>query len=177
MQRRQTRAPKDRLKPIGVQLLRSKRWLPHWQQGGATYFVTFRAASVELTAELRAIVLSAARHFDGQRYTLWAAVVMPDHVHLLLTPRESEPGQCWSLASILHSVKGYAAKEVNRRLGRAGAVWMQESFDRMTRDEEEFREKWAYIRNNPVTKALCERADDWDALYERVPEYPPGGTG
>ena len=176
MQRRQTRAPKDRLKPIGVELLQSKRWLPHWQQGGATYFVTFRA-SVELSPKLRAVVLSAARHFDGKRYTLWAAVVMPDHVHLLLTPREVEPGQWWSLSSILHSVKAYTAKEVNCRLGRAGAVWMQESFDRIVRDEEEFREKWTYIRNNPLTRALCERADDWDALYERASEYTPGGTG
>ena len=98
-------------------------------------------------------------------------------MHLLLTPREAEPGQWSSLSSILHSVKAYTAKEVNRRLGRAGAVWMQESFDRMMRDEEEFREKWAYIRNNPVTRALCERADDWDALYERASEYPPAGTG
>ena len=176
MQRRQTRAPRDRLKPIGVELLQSKRWLPHWQQGGATYFVTFRA-SVELSPELRAVVLSAARYFDGQRYTLWAAVVMPDHVHLLLTPREVEPGQWWSLSSILHSVKAYTAKEVNRRLGRAGAVWMQESFDRMIRDEDEFLKKWAYIRNNPVMDALCERVEDWNALYERAAEHAPGGTG
>lgn len=171
------RAPKDRLKPIAAEFVQSKRWLPHRQQAGSAYFVTFRAAGVDLSPELRAIVLSAARHFDGQRYTLWAAVVMPDHAHLLLTPHEREPGQWWSLSSILHSVKGYAAKEVNRRLERSGAVWMQESFDRIVRDDQEFAQKWGYIRNNPVKRALCERADDWDALYERVAEKPPAGTG
>lgn len=168
MERRQTQSPRDRLKPIGAQLHQPKRWLPHWQQGGSTYFVTFRAAGVELSPELRVMVLNAARHFDGQRYTLWAAVVMPDHVHLLLTPHEREPRQWWSLSSILHSVKGYTAKEVNRRLGRSGSVWLQESFDRIVRDEEEFVGKWAYIHNNPLKKGLCEHADDWDAIYERA---------
>lgn len=177
MAHRPVRPPQDRLEPVGSELQRCRRWLPHWQQGGATYFVTFRSLSVELSKEHRGLVLHAALHFDQQRYTLWAAVVMPDHVHLLLTPLEREPGQWWSLSSITHSLKAYTAKQVNAGLRRSGALWMQESFDRIVRDEEELVEKWQYIRSNPVKRGLCERAQDWDAFYERTAEWPPVGTG
>jgi putative transposase len=139
--------------------------------------VTFRTVGVELSEELRATILGALRYFDDQRYTLWAAVVMPDHAHLLLTPLEQEPGRWWSLSRILHSLKAYTAKEVNARFQRLGVVWMQESFDRIVRDEAELIEKWQYIRNNPIKRGLCERAEDWDALYERVGERSGGGTG
>ncbi len=54
---------------------------------------------------------------------------------------------------------------------------MQESFDRIVRDEAEFVEKWRYVRNNPVTRGLCAQAEDWEALYERAAERPSGGTG
>jgi putative transposase len=177
MTRRQSRPPHDRLSAIGAELARTRRWLPHWQQGGATYFVTFRAPAVEVTKELRPVVLSAIRYFDGRRYTLWSAVVMPDHVHVLLTPLEAEPGRWWSVSSILHSLKSYTANQVNARLQRTGVVWMQESFDRIVRDEGEFIEKWQYIRNNPVKRGLCERAEEWDGFWERAAGWPAGGTG
>jgi putative transposase len=174
---RSHRAPKDRLKPIGADLIQTRRWLPHWQQGGATYFVTFRTATVEPSTDLRSVVLSGVRHFDDRRYTLWATVVMPDHAHLLLAPLEQESGQWWSLSSIMHSLKAHSAKQVNQRLQRSGAVWMQESFDRIIRDADELVEKWQYIRNNPVKRGLCQRPEDWDAFYERSTAPLTSGTG
>ena len=177
MAHQHARQLQDRLGPVGPDLRQTRRWLPHWQQGGATYFVTFRTVGTTLPRELRAIVLSALRYFDGQRYTLWAAVVMPDHVHLLLTPHEQQPGRWWSMSRILHSLKAYTAKQLNAALQRSGTVWMQESFDRIVRDEAEFVEKWQYIRNNPVKRGLCEHPEDWDALYERAYERLAGGTG
>jgi putative transposase len=102
---------------------------------------------------------------------------MPDHVHLLLTPLERQSGRWWSLSSILHSLKGYTAKQVNTRSQHTGVVCMQESFDRIVRDEDEFIEKWRYIRNNPVRRGLCEPAEEWDAFWERGVERRPGGTG
>jgi len=136
--------------------------------GGSTYFVTFRTEDLELPSEARKLVLKACRHFDGQRYTLWTAVVMPDHVHLLLQPKEQEPGQWWSLSAILHSIKSFTANQINKLLKREGTVWQDESFDRIVRDEEEFLEKWNYIRNNPVKRELCSEPESWDAFYEKV---------
>lgn len=74
------------------QLIKTKRQLPHWQMGGSTYVVTFRSRGPNLPPEARKIVLEACRYFDNTKYLLWAAVVMPDHVHLLFTPKEKAQG-------------------------------------------------------------------------------------
>ncbi|HXG17911.1 MAG TPA: DUF1156 domain-containing protein [Methylomirabilota bacterium] len=154
--------------PVQGDLFITRRNLPHWQMGGSTYFVTFRTKNLELPSEARKLVLEACRHFDGQRYTLWTVVVMPDHVHLLLQPKEQEPGQWWSLSDILHSIKSFTANQINKLLKHEGRVWQDESFDRIVRDEEEFLEKWNYIRNNPVKRGLCSEPEAWDAFYEKV---------
>ena len=152
----------------------TRRNLPHWQLGGSTYFVTFRTKSAELTSEYRNIVLAACRYFERQRYKLWALVVMTDHVHILLQPLEREKGQWWSLSSILHSIKSFSAKSINAASGRQGFIWQDESFDRIVRDEDEFLEKWNYIRNNPVKNGLSATPEEWDGFYEN---NNGGGTG
>jgi len=68
----------------------------------------------------------------------------------------------------LHSIKSFASNQINKRLNRSGSVWLDESFDRIVRDEQEFLEKWNYIRMNPVKKGLCELPQDWQALFERT---------
>jgi REP element-mobilizing transposase RayT len=154
------------LRPVHDELLVTRRNLPHWQVGGSTYFITFRTKDVTLPPAARRIVVEACRHFDGKRYVLWTAIVTPDHVHLLLRPKEVEPGRWWSLANILNSIKGFTARRINHLLGREGPLWMDERFDRIVRDEAELIEKWQYIRMNPVKKGLCEKPEDWDALHE-----------
>ncbi len=148
------------------QLIKSKRLLPHWQLGGSTYFITFRAKISNLPPMARQIVLEACCHFDGTKYRLWAAVVMPDHVHLLLTPMEISGGGYYSLAEIVHSLKSFTSKRINRLLHRHGTLWQEDYFNRIVRDEGEFLEKWNYIRNNPVKKEFCQEPQEWDAFYE-----------
>jgi REP element-mobilizing transposase RayT len=161
--------------PVGDQeLLRSRRNLPHWQFGGSTYFVTFRTEELDLIPEARNIVLDACRHFDGNRYTLWSAVVMPNHVHLLVQPKEMENGK-WHSLSAMHSIKSFTAKKVNDLLKREGSVWQDESLDRIIRDEAEFLEKWNYIRNNPIKNGLVDSPDEWIGFYE-ITGKMPGAT-
>ena len=81
--------------------------------------------------------------------TLHAAVVMPDHVHLLLTPFETESGASVALGEILHSIKSFSANEVNKQERRTGPLWLDERWDRMVRTEKEFIETWEYIETNP----------------------------
>ncbi|MCC6698291.1 MAG: transposase [Candidatus Hydrogenedentes bacterium] len=98
--------------------------------------------------ENRAIVEDALRGFDGLRYCLDEFVVMPNHVHALVTPIGGH-----TLSSIVKSWKSYSAKAINRRRGSSGALWQKESFDHIVRSPvslERFRE---YIRNNPKPRA------------------------
>ncbi|WP_194722828.1 hypothetical protein [Noviherbaspirillum malthae] len=52
----------------------------------------------------------------------------------------------------MHSWKSFTANRLQREHGRVGAVWQQESFDRIVRDEAEWLEKIQYIMNNPLKR-------------------------
>ena len=106
--------------------------------------------------ELAAIVAAALRHGDGARYDLQAFVVMPNHVHVLLTQR---PGA--RLAEIVQGWKGWSAKAINRERGTAGSVWQRDYFDRFMRDDRHAAATLAYIENNPVVAGLVAAARDW----------------
>src|SRR5690606_19456972 len=78
--------------------------------------------------EVASVVREALLFHHGAKYELVAWVIMPNHVHLLLRPREGV-----HLPDILHSIKSYTAQKANRILGRSGAFWQRESFDRYIR--------------------------------------------
>jgi REP element-mobilizing transposase RayT len=131
-----------------------KRNLPHLEISLATYFITFRCrGKVTLPAAARDIVLSALHYWNGQRIELDAAVVMPDHVHAIFRVMDGS-----DLSAILHSIKSFSASAVNRLMGTNGSLWLDESFDHIIRHEQEWEEKIAYVRNNPVKRGLVA---DW----------------
>ena len=94
--------------------------------------------------------------FDGKKYRLINWVIMPNHVHILIKPLQSN-----TLASIMHSIKSYTAHEANKILDRNGSFWSKEYFDRYMRDYEHFVKTIAYIHNNPVKAGLCKDYRDW----------------
>jgi len=91
----------------------SRRHLPHLELPDSYYFTT-TCTKVRgiLTPQERDTVLAAIRFMDGKKYTLDAAVVMPDHFHLLLHPIQKEDGGYYSLSEIFHSIKSYSAKRI-----------------------------------------------------------------
>ena len=139
----------------------TKRNLPHLQAPEFTYFVTFRCRrGLSLPEAAREIALSAIRHWDGVRLDLDAAVVMPDHVHLILRILGG-----WSLNAVLQSVKGYSARSINALLSRKGPFWLDESFDHVIRHAQELEEKIDYIRQNPVTRGLAASSREYRWLW------------
>ena len=98
--------------------------------------------------EIAILVRSCLRHGDRSDYDLHAWVIMPNHVHLLLTPHNA-------VFSFLRRLKGYSAREANRLLGRTGQpFWQDESYDHCVRSGEEFRRIERYIISNPVQAGL-----------------------
>ncbi len=135
--------------------------LPHWQLGGSVYLSTFRSARGALPEIALNQVLVHIRHDCGRRYDLHLAVAMPDHVHLIIQPRERTAGEWFDLAEIFKGIKGSSARRINLLLGTSGQVWQQETFDRLIRDAAEFDEKMTYMWNNPVKAGLVNSAEDW----------------
>lgn len=146
----------------------SRRNLPHWQQPGAVYFITWRCQKGKvLSPEERTITLKALCHWDGKKWTLYAAVVLPDHVHVLAQPLCQDDAGAYDLGEILHSIKRFSARQINQARGKQSSLWQDERFDRIVRDEAEFLEKWNYIRNNPLKQDLVSRPEDYPWLYEK----------
>ena len=134
----------------------SERHLPHIEDPGATYFVTFRLRAGQLNSAERAVVLDTCRYWHGKKMTVHAGVIMPDHAHLLITPHEVSPGEWIALGEILQSIKGYSARQINKTRGTRGSLWLDESWDRIVRNEKEFKERWEYIEENPAKADLGE---------------------
>jgi putative transposase len=115
--------------------------------------------------EVVQIVVNAIQ--DGQmkfgRYQLHAYVAMPNHVHLLVTPRV--PNAEW-----LGPLKGFTGAMANRALGRNGAFWQDESYDHLVRDAREFARIKAYIECNPVRACLAVRPEElaWSSASARL---------
>jgi REP element-mobilizing transposase RayT len=99
-----------------------------------------------------------------QRYQLHAYVVMPNHVHLLVTPRVV--AKRW-----LAPLKGFTAWRANELLDSRGrAFWQAESYDHLVRSEAAFDRIRAYIEENPVKAGLVSEAPEhpWSSAASRL---------
>jgi len=140
-----------------------KRNLPHVETTLATYLITFRCrGKISLPGPARDIVLSALRYWDSRRIELDAAVVMPNHVHAIFRVIDNS-----ELSAILYSIKSYSANAVNRFMGANGSLWLDESFDHVIRHEDEWHEKIAYVRNNPVKAGLVTNWNDYPWIWPK----------
>ncbi len=162
--------------------------MPHWYQEGTIQFVTFRLAdSLPKTfehrdvrrygdkkctpddnwmdkgvgscllknREVRKILIDVIQHRNGVMYDLLAYVIMPNHVHLLILPLED-----YRLNTIMGYIKRSSARMINKFLSKSGALWQQESFDRILRGKQDLLDYIEYIRQNP--KGL--NADSFDVF-------------
>jgi REP-associated tyrosine transposase len=118
--------------------------------------------------EIANLVEDAILRRYGKLYTLWAYVVMVNHLHLLLRPKPNSTQPQFTsdsivrLSTIAKQIKGYTAREANRILKRTGLpFWQQESFDHWPRDEHEFFRIIEYIENNPINAGLVKRPENW----------------
>ena len=138
----------------------SRRNLPHWELTGSTYFITIRVhrevGRPFLDAQLAKIVISALVEADKKSYDLYAFVVMPDHVHMLIKPLFGK-----KLSSIMKILKGATAYQINQKLMRSGKFWQTENFDHLVRDATGLKHKWEYIKENPVKAKLAKKPEDY----------------
>ncbi len=99
-------------------------------------------------------VLGRGQH-ELHFFELHAFAVMPNHVHVLLSPY-------LPLVRITRGIKRAAASRANELLGRTGQrFWQEESFDHWIRSASEFERVKQYIEWNPVKAGLCKRPEDW----------------
>ena len=101
--------------------------------------------------EATQIILSSLHWLESQkRIILDAAVIMPDHFHIVAGLRQD------SLGRLMHSLKSYTAKKINALLNRQGAFWQPQYHDHALRKDEDLNEVVLYTLNNPVRAKLVD---------------------
>ena len=132
--------------------------LKRFHQSGLTHYITFCCSHRNpgfLSPEAKQVfelALERIRRNYGLR--VYAYVVMPEHVHLLV----SEPTRS-TLDVAIKSLK----QGVARRLIAEGEThfWQKRYYDFNIRGAAQFSEKLKYIHRNPVKRGLCASPEDW----------------
>ncbi len=125
-------------------------------------------------AKIAQIMVAELHRQDNQTYTLDAFCVMPNHVHVVLTPLRTNSDEVkqeetyYSLSTIMQALKGRVALQANRQLGRRGKFWQHESYDHVVRDEDEWRRIVEYVLHNPVKAGLVQHWEEWPWSYCRT---------
>ena len=113
------------------------------------------------------LFIETLQHYRREGYyLLHDFVVMPEHVHLLLTPQNT------TLERVVGLIKG----GFSHRLDLKSPVWQKGFTDRRVRNREEFLAFRRYIHMNPVEERMCERAEDykwssaWKGAQRSIPQ-------
>jgi putative transposase len=135
--------------------MRPKR--EHATNYGQTYMVTTetwgRRALFKADAWAR-LLLDTLYHYRGGAYLLHAFVVMPDHVHALITPTTS-------LEKAVQFIKGGFSYRAKKELGSNMEIWQKGFADHRIRDAEDYAQHILYIHQNPIRKHMGEAAEHY----------------
>jgi len=111
------------------------------------------------------IVANAIHYHEGEWFDVEAYCIMPNHVHLVLTPYESSQIADYSLTKIMHNIRRNSANHANKVLGRTGSFWQHENYDHFARDKSELERIIKYVLYNPVKANLVKEQQDWKWAY------------
>jgi putative transposase len=143
--------------------------VPAWVPSGSTFHLRIRCERAQLTRaslispKLAPALLESARFYHtSHRWCCFLFLLMPDHLHALIAfPRQE------SMSAVLHDWKGWHKRTHD-------VEWQDSYFDHRIRNDHEFELKADYIRQNPVVKQLCARAEDWPWFCEPLAEEVGG---
>jgi len=100
------------------------------------------------------LLIETLYHYRGTAYLLHEFVVMPDHIHVILTPKTS-------LEKAVQFIKGGFSYRAKKELGSSLEVWQKGFSDHRIRDASDYRIHQIYVQQNPVRRHLCERAEEY----------------
>ncbi|EQB63569.1 MAG: hypothetical protein RBG1_1C00001G1148 [candidate division Zixibacteria bacterium RBG-1] len=131
------------------------------------YFVTISCREKESFFEnkpLKQILVTNIEKLENRfSITVNAYVVMPNHVHLIVTLPENDS---FSLSKIIQVFKSLVTYDARLR-GNKKRIWQRGFYEHVIRNEKDFLEKMKYILNNPLALEIKKRADIKSALTRR----------
>ena len=134
--------------------------LVHRVKQPGVYFITtdtWQRRQIFMKPEAARILLEQLLECrDRGFYKLHSFAVMPEHLHILLTPGEES-----SLEKAMMMIKGGASHKIKKQLQYQSPIWMEGFHDRWIRDLTEYRLRKQYIEQNPVKADFAARAADY----------------
>jgi putative transposase len=100
------------------------------------------------------LLIDTLYRYQGTAYLFHEFVIMPDHIHVLLTPLTS-------LEKAVQFIKGGFSYRAKKELGSNMEIWQKGFSDHRIRDADDYAIHVSYIRQNPVCERLCERAEEF----------------
>lgn len=138
------------------------------QNAGATYFFTLNLRdrkSQLLTQEINKLRMAFRRVQHRYPFKIDAVVILPDHIHMLMTLPENDSN--YSLR--LNLIKGYFSKQiariepisVSRKNKRERGIWQRRFWEHFIRDEADYLHHVNYIHYNPVKHGYVLKPTGW----------------
>jgi REP element-mobilizing transposase RayT len=138
--------------------------VPDWVESGAIFHIrvaidrTKRQLSL-VSSPLVESLMESARFYEARhRWYLTAFLLMPDHLHALLSFERDKP-----MSRVIGDWKHFQTYQ-------HGIIWQEGYFDHRLRDDERGEQLAArinYVRQNPVAAGLVAKAEDWPWWIER----------
>jgi putative transposase len=100
------------------------------------------------------LLIDTLYHYRSSAYLLHEFAIMPDHIHILITPLTS-------LEKAVQFIKGGFSFRARKELGSNMEVWQKGFQDHRIRDAGDYAQHIRYIHENPVRRHLCERAAEY----------------
>jgi REP-associated tyrosine transposase len=175
-----------------MQVIQPRKRCERWNVPGDAHELTFSCFKQRpflKSDTMRGMVLEAIdRARATHRIHVWAYVLMPEHVHLLIWPG-TDP---YSISAILKSLKQSVARRAVRHIRTACPEGLKHlhtgqrhspyrfwqdggGYDRNIRSRAALRRAVAYIHENPVRRGLVECAEEWP--WSSAHEWLEEGSG
>ncbi len=132
----------------------------HRTSPGWTYFVTTKCwgniAIFQVKENADILIAKLLEYRDQRNYLLHDFVLMPNHLHLILTPGDST-----SLEKAMQLIKGGSSHEIHRARGGRSPIWQSGFHESKVQDHGDYNAKANYIQFNPVVAKLVAQPLDW----------------
>ena len=157
------------------------RGLKRFYGGGDLHFITcscYRRRALLASEQRRDLFLAVLEHVrQGYGFVVLGYVVMPEHVHLLISePEKGDP------SVVMQALKvGFARRVLPTRRSyycqqtEPGHVWQRRFYDYNVRSRHKRVEKLRYIHRNPVKRGLVEKPEQW--RWSSFRDYALGQCG
>ena len=112
---------------------------------------------------LRQSFAQSKKRFD---YRIDAIVVLPDHIHMVITPKESR-----DYPKIIGAIKAYFSRyyageneeqSISRHKKRYKAIWQKKYYEHTIKNEKDWYETMAYMQYNPIKHGLVKKVEEWE---------------